>query len=260
MTKTPNKILAKKRAQDIIKELAIEEPSHLVIEAIAFHRGVLVKEGFMQGSDGRLVTSGSNGIITVRMDIPEMGRKRFVMAHELGHYELHSQESPAISCDEDDFYKWNQQSHLEVEANYFAGELLMPEEMFRSRISRKELSAELLNSLADEFSTSMTATAIRFVTLRPEYALVCSTPDRIKWFVIDTEWCPLYLNIHGKVRPESMVYEYFQGRPVEQRFFMVEPIAWTDHRVKGKLKELVISMKSYGYALSFLFVEEGWDD
>jgi hypothetical protein len=260
MAKLPDKPLAIKRAKDIVKDLAIEEPSHLSIEAIAFHRGAFIKEGFMQGADGRLVTSGARGIITVREDIPEWGRKRFVMAHELGHYELHRQASPAISCSDDDFLKWNQESYLEVEANYFAGELLMPEEMFRHRITRKELSAELLNSLADTFSTSLTATAIRVVTLRPEYALVCSTPNRIKWFVIDTDWCPIYLNIHGKVHPASMVYECFQGRTVEQRFLLVEPEAWTDRRIKGKLKELVIPMGSYEQALSFLFIEEGWDD
>ena len=172
--KSPDKSVALHRAKEIIKELSIEEPSHIDIEAIAFQRGAIVKHGSMKGADGRLATLGFQGLITVREDIAELGRKRFIIAHELGHYELHCGLIPTISCNEDAFLKWNTDNRIEVEANYFAGELLMPEDMFKKRIARKGLSSELLKSLYDTFLMSLTATAIRFVTLRPEYALVCS--------------------------------------------------------------------------------------
>jgi Zn-dependent peptidase ImmA (M78 family) len=260
MENTPDSRAALHRAKEIVKDLSIEEPSHIDLEAIAFHLGAVVKQELMTGADGRLATLGSQGLITVREDIPEEGRKRFVMAHELGHYELHRQKVPLISCSEDDFLKWNADNqHLEVEANYFAGELLMPEEMFRKRLVSKALSLALLESLYVTFSVSLTAAAIRFVTLRPEYALVCSSSDRIKWFVIDSKWCPLYLNIKGKVHPESMAYEYFQGNSLPKDFCTVEPDAWTDYSIRGKLKELSIPLGRYDQVLSFLEVEESLD-
>ncbi len=259
--KTPDKRAAVHKAKEVVRELAIEEPSHIIIENIAFKRGAIVNEGRMKGADGRLAVLGGQGLITVRENIPEQGRKRFVMAHELGHYELHREMIPLISCSEDDFLKWNADNqHLEVEANHFAGELLMPEDMFKKSVAGKALSASLFESLYRTFDVSLTAAAIRFATLRPEYALVCSSPDRIKWFVVDKEWFPLYLNIRGKVHPESMAYEHFQGRAVPQEFWTVEPEAWTDWRVKGKLKEFAIPLGNYNEVLSFLFVEEGWDD
>lgn len=183
------------------------------------------------------------------------------MAHELGHYELHRGIFPLVSCSEADFLKWNADNQqLEVEANYFAAELLMPEDMFKKRVSGKELSLSLIEALCKVFSVSLTAAAIRFATIRPEYALVCSAADRIKWFVADRKWFPLYMNTSGKVHPESMAYEYFQGNPLQQKFCIIEPKAWTDWHVRGKLKELAIPINAYNEVLSFLYVEEGWDD
>ncbi len=259
--KTPDKRAAVYKAKEVVRELAIEEPAHILIEEIAFKRGAIVNEDRMKGADGRLVVLGGQGLITVRENIPDQGRKRFVMAHELGHYELHREMVPLISCREDDFLKWNADNqHLEVEANYFAGELLMPEDMFKKSVAGKALSAGLFESLYKTFAVSLTAAAIRFTTLRPEYALVCSSPDRIRWFVVDREWFPLYLNTSGKVHPESMAYEHFHGRPVPQKFCRVEPEAWTDWKVRGKLTEFAIPLGNYGEVLSFLHVEEGWDD
>jgi len=261
MKETPNKGKALNRAKEIVKELSIEEPAHIDLEAIAFQLGAIIKQGPMRGADGRLATLGSQGLITVREDIPEDGKKRFVMAHEIGHYELHRKEFPLISCSDEDFYKWNADNqHLEVEANHFASELLMPEDMYKKRVTGKALSSALLDSLSGMFSVSLTAVAIRFVTLRPEYALVCSSSDRIKWFVIDSKWCPIYLNIRGKVHPESIAYEYYQGNSISNDFYTIESEAWTDWKVRGKLKELAIPLGKYNNVLSFLYVQEGWDD
>lgn len=259
--KPPDKRAAVHKAKEVIRELAIEEPSHIIIEDIAYKRGVIVNEARMDGADGRLAILNGQGLITVRENIPEDGRKRFVVAHELGHYELHRERIPLISCSEDDFLKWNADNqHLEVEANHFAVELLMPEDMFKKAVSDKELSLGLLDFLYKTFAVSLTAAAIRFATLRPEYALVCSSSERIKWFVVDREWFPLYLNISGKVHPESMAYEHFLGRSVPQKFCSVEPEAWTNWKVRGKLTEFAIPLGHYNEVLSFLYVEEGWDD
>lgn len=261
MKETPDKGKALNRAKEIVKELSIEEPAHIDLEAIAFQLGAIIKQESMRGADGRLATLGSRGLITVREDIPEDGRKRFVMAHEIGHYELHREKFSLISCSEEDFYKWNADNqHLEVEANHFASELLMPEDMFKKRVAGRALNSALLEYFLGTFSVSLTAVAIRFVTLRPEYALICSSSDRIKWFVIDTKWCPIYLNIKGKVHPESIAYEYFQGNSLPKDFCTIDSAAWTDRKIRGKLKEFAISLGRYDQVLSFLEVEESWDD
>lgn len=262
MKKKPDKLSAIHKAREIIKYLCIEDASHIDIVSIAFTRGAIVKDELMKGADGRLAALGSSGFITVREDIPEEGKKRFIIAHELGHYELHRQQVPTITCTDKAFREWSYRNPIETEANYFAAEILMPEEIFKKSINGRELKPDLLQALCKEFNMSLTATAIRFATLRPEYALVCSTPKEILWFVVDADHFPVFLNTKGSLHKDSMAYEYFQGNDVPDGFFPVEPYAWVDDtwRVHGELKEYAIHLKKYDQVLSFLYVEESWDD
>ena len=77
-------------ATAIIKELRIREPSEIFIRDIAMVRGAFVRDSIMEGSEARPIRRGHKGIITVNGGIREDGRKRFAVAHELGHFELHS--------------------------------------------------------------------------------------------------------------------------------------------------------------------------
>ena len=78
------------KAKEIIKALQIRYHSEIYIRDIAMERGAYVRERSLEGSEGRLVRKGDRGIITVNRWISEEGRKRFAIAHELGHFELHS--------------------------------------------------------------------------------------------------------------------------------------------------------------------------
>ena len=53
-------------------------------------------------------------------------------------------------------------SLLEVEANCFASELLMPNSHFRGASGNQEPSMALIESLAEEFQTTLTSTTIRY--------------------------------------------------------------------------------------------------
>lgn len=259
MKKNPDDFMPILKAREIIKELYIEEASHINIEAIALTRGAIVKEEDMKGADGRLSALGGSGLITVRKDIPERRKKRFVIAHELGHFELHKHELPSISCSDAAFREWSRRNPREMEANYFAAEILMPAEIFTKSMEGHDLKPPLFRSLCQEFDTSQTATAIRIASLRPEYALICSNPKGIQWFVAPD--FPVRLNIRGPVHQDSLAYDCFKGEDVPEGFFPVEPHAWVESgwHVRGKLKEYAIHLKKYDQVLSFLYVEEGWD-
>jgi Zn-dependent peptidase ImmA (M78 family) len=249
------------KAREIIRELCIEEASHIDIEAIALARGAIVKEEAMSGADGRLAALEAAAFITVREDIPERGKKRFVIAHELGHFELHRKDIPSIACTDAAFREWSLRNPREREANYFAAEILMPEDIFKKSMAGQDLKPILLQSLCKEYDMSLTATAIRIATLRPEYALICSSRKGIQWFVVNSEHFPVFLNIRGPVHKDSLAFDCFQGAEVPEGFFPVEPHAWAESswQVHGKLKEYAIYQKKYDQVLSFLYIEEGWD-
>lgn len=257
----PDKLTSVLKAREIIQALDIEDSSEIDVEAIAMERGAIVVEGSLKGADGRLSILGSQALITVKSNIPELGKKRFIMAHELGHFQLHQAKFPAVSCSDSDFSEWGKSKPLEVEANYFAAELLMPEHIFKRKTEGKELSKFLIESLSKEFQTSLTATSIRFVTLRPEYALVCSEKSVIKWFVIGGEF-PYNLNVLGKLHPDSTAYDFFKGQYLPNTFLPVAMDAWIDDyrfNTNDKVMEMAIALPAYSQVLSFIYVDSDED-
>ena len=60
--------------------------------------GAYVRERQLEGCEAKLVRKGSMGIICVNETIPEEGRKRFAIAHEIGHFILHPG-TQLILCD-----------------------------------------------------------------------------------------------------------------------------------------------------------------
>ncbi len=84
----PDLIEARYRARHVCKALNITSPEDIVVEDIAMARGVYVTEGRLDGAEARLVRSGERGLVRLKADLPEVGRKRFAVAHELGHWEM----------------------------------------------------------------------------------------------------------------------------------------------------------------------------
>jgi len=258
----PDRLSAILKAREITQSLDIEDSSDIDIEAIAMERGAIVVEGSLKGAEGRLSILGSQALITVKKDIPEFGKKRFIMAHELGHFELHQTKFPTISCLESDLSEWGKNKPFEVEANYFAAELLMPEHIFKGKIDGKALSKSLIESLSKEFQTSLTATSIRFVTVHTEYALVCSEKAVIKWFVISEEF-PYNLNVRGKLHPNSIAYNFFKGHGLPNKFLPVTADAWIDDykfNTNDKVSEMAIALPAYSQVLSFIYVDSDEDN
>jgi Zn-dependent peptidase ImmA (M78 family) len=159
MLTPPNADLTRARhtADKLIKRFRIARPEDITLEDIAMAVGVLVVEDKLEGSEARLLRKGGQGIIRVKAGIPEIGRRRFAIGHELGHWELHAELSQWVLCSEADLLEYNG-SPPEMEANTFAAELLMPTNLFRPRCERAEPSLELIKALARDFHTTITAT------------------------------------------------------------------------------------------------------
>ncbi len=71
--------------QDVLKELGVTEPSEIDVDAIAWSLGVRVKYRPLDGCEARITGNGDKAIITVNSRSSRR-RKRFSVAHELGHW------------------------------------------------------------------------------------------------------------------------------------------------------------------------------
>jgi Zn-dependent peptidase ImmA (M78 family) len=95
-------------------------------------------------------------------DIPT--RQAYTVAHELGHHFLgHSPDAYAVYR-KDNFGK--EKNGEEKEADYFAANLLMPEQMVRDEMRRLGLTKEAVSALALRFGVSPSAMKYRLQGLR----------------------------------------------------------------------------------------------
>lgn len=166
---------ARQHAQNLIDAFAIEDPAEILVKEMAICRGARVHHARLDGYLGRRVRRH----LTVDSTIREPGRERFTLAHELGHYELHPEDS---SCDEQHIFRSRGQTPQEREANAFASELLMPTSLFVPRCRQSVPNIELVRSMSRDFQTSLTATAMRIIETSPyPCALFLSSDKKILW-------------------------------------------------------------------------------
>ena len=89
-------------------------------------------------------------------------RQRFTIAHEIGHYILHSSEVLHYDESELHFRSTDVSSLDEVEANHFAAELLMPEALVNKCI---EAGIRSVLVLSERFNVSEEAMRYRLINL-----------------------------------------------------------------------------------------------
>lgn len=170
-TKTKvERVKASGAAHKLLQSLGFPHPGEIDLRDLAMDRNVLVREGDIRGAEGRLLRKKKHGVIHIRKGITPEGRRRFTIAHELGHWELHEAYSQFL-CNKEDMRDYGQ-SPLEVEANCFAAELLMPNTHFREACGNQAPSMVLLEKLAEDFQTTLTATAIRFADVSKRRVVV----------------------------------------------------------------------------------------
>ncbi|WP_287030018.1 ImmA/IrrE family metallo-endopeptidase [Pseudomonas sp. UBA6310] len=87
-------------------------------------------------------------------------RQRFTIAHELAHYSRHRFTHKSFV--DQNFFRNGETSSMEIEANRFAGELLMPESDFRHFVS---IFGGNIEALSQHFRVSTLAVRVRAKTL-----------------------------------------------------------------------------------------------
>jgi Zn-dependent peptidase ImmA (M78 family) len=153
---------ARQAARNVLQRFHVEHPDAIDVETIAWHLGrLVVKEGGLDGAEGRLVATTTRGGVIRVAPTANVGRNRFTIAHEIGHWVLHQRAIIDRTDSKANFTVWNDLSE-EAEANVFAAELLMPEFLLRPQFSGIHPSLKLMDSLAEEFRTSVIATVFQY--------------------------------------------------------------------------------------------------
>ena len=215
----------KAEARKLLQKLWVQAPDEIDLEALAYKAGKLrIEEGGLENAEGRIVAGPTGGTIRVKPGL-NPGRRRFTIAHEIGHFTLHPREGLDREDTAANFTLWNDPGE-ETEANVFAAELLMPEFLFKSRTKSSVPSLALIDRLAAEFSTSVMATAFQYVNYTLEQvALVVSEHGTIKWSARSAEFWP-YVRT-GALSGDSAAGEIFAGKSLDTKKMVRTPAyAW----------------------------------
>lgn len=166
----------RQRVEDILSAVGIDE-APVDLERIARHAGLDIIQSVPADDaeiSGCLIRKDGKGVIGVN-PTQHPNRRRFTIAHEIGHWELHKGEDVHVDraqAFQVNFRDSNSSVALypeEIEANFFAAELLMPAE-FLSRDFEGfiDLSAEddsALRQLAEKYQVSVQALTYRLINL-----------------------------------------------------------------------------------------------
>ena len=257
----------------LLQNLGITHPSEISIEDIAWMRGALVRDENLKGAEARLVTFGNRAIISVSTRINEPGRRRFAIAHEVGHLELHRQISSLALCAAGDLdfkpFEGSAYPQTEQEANSFASALLMPNFLFHPGCQKEAPSMSLIEQLAEAFGTTLTATALRYIAFCPERCAVVFSQDRcIRWYKATTGF-GLHIPVHETLDPYSLAVDFFDGKSISDRMESVDASTWLRGRYRSNtmIKEQSRPLPRYNAVLSLLWIHEeiepdpdDWDD
>jgi Zn-dependent peptidase ImmA (M78 family) len=246
-------IEAERLTAKTLDEFGVCSPEHIRIRDIALAKGAIVVEQRLKRAAASIVTAGNHATIRVSPnDMPE--RKRFSIAHELGHLLMGHIESIQKVCSDDDMMNWYQ-SDQETQANFFASELILPSKLLSRRCDIGNISFEPIKQIAMDFRASLTATAIKFVRLCPEKcAVVYSTKGKIKWFYKSPDWWP-FLHKDRELDKRTLAYDFFIGEPMELEPVEIDADAWVESRGLDEIVEHSIASSQYGFVLSILWIK-----
>ncbi len=185
---SPNEEGARRAAREVLTELDIGSyPVDPDAIASAKKLPVEAKEGFPDGVYGALWRSGNEFGILVSSDCPTPGHRRFTLAHELGHYHLDGhveqlfRSGDGLAASLGGHFR-GRKDPMEVEADAFAGELLVPTMFARGLLRGASIGMHAVLRLRDAFDVSLSCAAVRLAQLADEpLAVVLSKGGVIEW-------------------------------------------------------------------------------
>lgn len=248
---------AHQRANDLRSSYFLTSLPDISIEDIAFDIGVTIQTRKLEGSDAALLVRNGRGVIVLSTSIQEEGRRRFAIAHELGHFLLHAKQHSAFLCTEEMFLQWYKSSPEEFEANTFAVEFLLPNDEFKIAANKRQLSSNVVSDIAAMFGTSLTSTLIRYVEIGPlPCALVAVKNGKLAWFKRSNDFDhKLRYEIRDRISVDTCAGDFFANGTIvdsEQQILQTE---WLLNPTGDTplMLELPFYLQKYGTVLSLLW-------
>jgi IrrE N-terminal-like domain len=246
--------------------------------AIAKEEGIELAPGrYSEKFDARIkfVRSAKTFILSYRepCDGLTVGRVRFSVGHELGHFYLPHHRDPLVRGETHNSVTDFRSRHpREMEADEFSSALLMPHALFAAELKKRSLkicTLQDLSGLAEtSFHTSLTSTVRRYVGFDWEPCIMLvSEGGAVKWFRASDSMRALGMGFVApgtpapNASPTARLWSRLeQEKTLDREENEVDAEIWFDRPFTSRLWEESIPLGYTGLVLTFLTAEDSDDD
>jgi uncharacterized protein DUF955 len=253
MTRTPAEFASWVRKVHAIAS----EPRPIDLIALVSQCGGIVEELDLRGCSGALLLVNGSFAIAVRASDPYV-RKRFTIAHELGHFCIPTHKKSAALCVAPELSKDGSVRISEREASDFAAELLMPRKLVQPLLEKGAIDLERAEQIEGTFAVSKVAAALRACEVTRERAAVVYSQDGvIRWAY--RFGFPYGLPPNGsRVSGDTVIGDVFAGRAGSKKAQAVDAGAWLPlgrpDSSWGELLESTVAQDDNRSALTMLWL------
>mgnify|MGYP000504160006 CR=1 FL=1 len=253
--------------EDLVKEIFRQCPTltpPIPVIEIAKAAGIKeVVEMELANIGGMLVADDAKneGVILHHIDGP-LGRKRFTIGHELGHFLLpkHGAEQRCLASSIKAGANTQNNNDIETEANQFAQLLLMPDQFVTYEINRVTPDIDLLLAISKKFEMSFEAMANK-CTKQSTYpfALVYSHHGDIRycWRNWKSFEPKIPLKKGDKLPTYSHAAHIQQPNDSISQFQQVDPSIWLENGYEEICLEEQTFTQRDGYQVTLLRIRSG---
>lgn len=245
---------ARRLARELLWEYGMDEVWKIDPFVILARNQIELTYAPLDGASGHIFRNGDRAIIRVSDQIVQLGRRRFTIAHEAGHFLLgHKISTSAIfDANAPPF-----SAHQEREANVFATEFLMPEAWVQPYCKGTSISLSVVHAIAEAFRVSNVAAAVRHVELSDgPCAAAYSEHGRVVWATASKTF-PARIPPQLKIGAGAIASDYCERSILESFARVVPAQAWFGTRTPSAVASLIehaelVPEAGWGGVLSFL--------
>ena len=249
-----------------LREADIPVPLAEIAQAVGIEKIKLIDT---DGFEGALISNPekSRGYIVLKADSYPR-RLRFTLGHELGHFLIPSHTPTYFNCSEEDIElsgSNGSNSGMEVEANQFAANLLMPVKYFRAELrGMGEPDIGHIVGLSDKYDVSVEAASRRYVS-QIDYSccLVFSRGGRINYIFRRNEFPYLPAKKNDRLPRGSPTANLNHPSGIITDIEEVESHWWLDTGSNRRLPKTIYEQSFYqseGYRVTLLWFNEDLED
>lgn len=242
-----------RRPEELLARCFVDHPDDIDLEVIAFQGGLEVRDEPLVGCEASLVGYGDKGIVTVAPGV-SLERRRFSIAHEIGHWEQHRGQS--FSCRVEERALDKAAKSKEREADDYASSLMMPTNLFKEGIATQKggFSLAVISELGRIFKASFPAAAIRYVELSGEPVVLIfngvGSPRR--WWPSRSTQVPEHLRVRRELDPDTFAFDLLTANVSERGQGKMPAELWFDGVPEDRHDLLEYSVRQQEGVYSFL--------